>query len=146
MTNSLPSTPKKPNLILRAVIALGVIALILLVWRFTTSTPARPQSSGVWGNTGNNESPFRTVTFTGDGDGASSNEERMGGDYDVTWTTNDCYYSFTLKGAGREDVGSSSDTLSGSNTVYDIEEGRYHLDVITGPSGSCAWSVRFVPR
>jgi hypothetical protein len=60
-------------------------------------------------------------------------------------TTGGCYYAFdiddTADGATQENLGSHDGADSTSTRIYAVPSGTYFLDVITGPSPSCPWTV-----
>jgi hypothetical protein len=97
-----------------------------------------------WGTTSDEGSLLdgSPVSFRGDGPANTDPFRLDGGDYhvDVT-TTDDCYYSFHLKG-GRA---GSRPSLIESGNVYDIEPGDYSWSVYTGAPPGCGWELTMEP-
>ncbi len=86
------------------------------------------------------------VTFAGDGQ-ANSVQAAMSGNYTFAWqTSGSCYYAADLEGGTfSESVFSADSALTGSGNLYDLEALDYYLQMITGPSPNCAWTITFTP-
>jgi hypothetical protein len=88
-----------------------------------------------------------TVNKTLTGTGANKTESfRLNGDYTVTLNTaSDCYYGFSIDrtsdGNMEEHLGSHDGADSTSTRIYAVPSDSYFVDVITGPSPSCPWTV-----
>ncbi|MGO4856217.1 hypothetical protein [Arthrobacter sp. 2MCAF14] len=89
------------------------------------------------------------VTLSGDGQ-MTSKKVALKGDYSVSWKTlGSCYYSATLK-SGADSLSdpeafTANHEASGTNNVYGLKAADYYLDVITGPTPSCGWTVTMMP-
>ena len=86
--------------------------------------------------------------FSGGGEQATE-AFLMGGDYVVTVTTgSDCYYGIDLEdadgGFNWESLATRSEPGTSTTNLFAIPRGRYFIDVITGPSPDCPWTVRIV--
>jgi hypothetical protein len=72
------------------------------------------------------------------------------GNWKVSWQTyGDCYYAGMLEGNNISysdgKVISASAITFGTSYIYDLKEGYYYMDVITGPSPYCGWDIKFIP-
>lgn len=89
------------------------------------------------------------VTFAAEGEGSSA-QAVLSGDYVITWQTfGDCYYSADLEGGSDflpPQVFTASTATSGTNNVYDLDDGEYYVEVITGPAPGCGWTVTFTSQ
>lgn len=88
-------------------------------------------------------------TFEGTGDG-STMLNKLAGDYTVEWFTfGPCYYSADLVKQGDssgDGVFTAMDEPStGKTYLYGADEAFYYINMITGPSPACGWSVTFIP-
>lgn len=92
----------------------------------------------------------RERIYSGQGETNGTVKKIFTGNYQVNWITQgECYYAARLSSALDRFKGDSifqaQGTATGSDYLYDIEEGEYFLSVITGPSPSCPWSIQFLP-
>ena len=135
---SSPAPDRKPNLILRASVAIGVLILIGVVVGVGRTVPSdTPPPAPV-------TDLRQAVSASGDGQ-TNSAQMDLTGDYTVTWSTaGDCYYSADLQGPNRERLFTADAATAGTGNLYDLE-GVYHVEMITGPSPSCPWIVTLTP-
>jgi len=95
--------------------------------------------------------PETSIAMEGDGDESSDPFVLDPGDYVVEWTANGrCSYGFSLQPLEGQwpyvRLASPGDQLEGRDNVYDVEGGRWYLEVITGPAPGCPWTLRLEPR
>lgn len=89
--------------------------------------------------------PIAPIVVAGDGE-ANTAPIQLNGDYRVVWTVgNDCFYGADLEGADRESIFTASEPGSGETFLYDLR-GEYYVQMITGPSPACPWSISFEGR
>ena len=98
----------------------------------------------------NSSSDQISISRTFEGGGERSTEAfRLSGDYVVTVTTgSDCFYGIDLDDADdgftEESLATRSEPGTTTTNLFAIPRGRYFIDVITGPSPDCPWTVRIV--
>ena len=85
-----------------------------------------------------------TIIFKGSGDIEATAKQPLSGSYEVSWKTyRDCVYYAHLSSGN--DLFSADGTFSGTSYIYDLPNGDYYIEVITGPAPSCGWDITFKP-
>ena len=93
----------------------------------------------------------KEVSFSANGSVRGTKSEYFsGGNWKVSWQTyGNCYYAGMLEGndiSYSDGKVISSDAVTfGTSYLYNLKEGYYYMDVITGPAPSCGWDIQFTP-
>lgn len=95
--------------------------------------------------------PETSISMGGGGDLSSDPFVLDPGDYVVTWTASDCSTGFSLKPLDGQWpyvrlATSGRGATEGRDNVFDVEGGRWYLEVHTGPAPGCPWTLELEPR
>jgi hypothetical protein len=135
-------------------LVLATLALIIysgiLIPSVSISAQTEPDSVSTTGSaspTSSQESATAraTITCAGTGDGNSA-KQPLSGDYQVTLDAlGDCFYGGDLEGSGSEDLPTIMKSGTVTSSLYGISAGDYYVDMITGPSPGCGWTLTLTP-
>jgi hypothetical protein len=111
-----------------------------------TESASKPAASSVSPTVSQEPAAARgTITYSGTGE-LNTAKQQLNGDYQASFETmGDCYYSGKLKGAGTADLPTVDEAGTVISNFYDISPGDYFVDMITGPSPGCGWSLTLTP-
>jgi hypothetical protein len=144
------ANPKK-GMATETKVALGIVAIIgtvVLIGYLAngeTSNTSQTFAEVAESLDGNSYQLAVDTTLKGTGE-KSTNPFQLNGDYAVVIrTSGDCYYAFdidrTSDGHTQESLGSHDGEDDTATRIYAVPSGSYFIDVITGPSPSCPWTV-----
>lgn len=132
-----------PGLALRA---LGIA--YALVFALGCNTDAEPVSSGSTSASSTTTSAAEEPrTLSGGGELNTEPFRLAGGDYTAAYDFGgDCYYSIDIEGPSQDAAGTGDGPIADTTVLYGLDAGEYHLEVITGPTPNCPWTVTLTPR
>jgi hypothetical protein len=90
--------------------------------------------------------PPESVTFSAQGQQTSAPQNLRGGNYKVHYVFGgDCAYYASLKGVSngvdKLDLATGSSKTAGDTYAYGLPSGAVYIDMNTGPSPSCPWTI-----